>query len=289
MSELLKILGQAQSTASPRGLSYWSACARSGRSVRLSEQYGEGREAESADRAEKYGNQGKCDPLVLGSMYHLLQQKDFTGQLEGEVWDATLEGLTLEMLEALRLFRAYKEKWGSAVQKWGFDAGTYSSELMLPVTDAGKALVREVMGEDVTGQLDGVGYISDIAAVEARTGLILPGPGYFILDFKTAGQKNAGDEFKFAFGEQAMNYISLWNLENPDRQVRGMLFDQITRTKSPGFHHFFSSALHADMDVVRNIVKIGKYNYDNNICNPVTCATAFGPCHWRKLGICDGK
>lgn len=289
--ELLKLLQDDEGGGSGRGMSFWEACARSGRAVRLAEEESQGdKDAYAAQRAADFEAKGKEDYFILGRIYHRLHEMDIRGQAPNEAWDARQEAMTKELREALRLFRGYKAAWGTAAEKWGMT--DMRSEVPVPETEAGRALVTELFGEVVTGRLDAVGYIADTDAVEARTGLVLPGPGHYILDFKTASKANVMDQYKFQFGSQGQNYILLWNHEHPDTPVKGVIFDQILRhkdiEKDKSFKHFFSSALTADLDYIRNIVRIGKDNYDNNRCNPTVCGSAFAPCRFLTSGKCNG-
>ena len=286
LSAILQILQEAQHGGSGKGISFWTKAAANGRQVRL----------EQEDRAARAGApvldetaepSDKLNALMIGTAYHLLQEHA-SGDVSENVWDAREGAFTGEFAEAVRLYRAYQSRYTSVSDRWGFTE--YRTEVPLPATPEGAARALELYGEEVTGRLDGVGFISmeNLPRVMRETGLALPGPGWYLLDLKTAGRESPNDVWTYEQGLQACNYITLWNLENPDNLCHGMIFDQIIRTKVPKFKAYFAPAFGADPERVRNLVKIGRRNLTEDLCVPTGCQSFFGPCYWRKCGKCPG-
>lgn len=285
LDEIYRIAQQRPSQSSGTGTSYWSAAASCGRQVRLKEE-ALALEASGIKVFEEHTPEpGKLDNFKVGAYYHLLQE---FGANDNIVWDAQEEAFNPEFKEALRLMRAYQSRYGSARQRWRMT--DYRVEVQIPETEKGAALVLDLFGQPFTGRLDGLGYM-DAAAVRevgAREKLPLPGPGLYILDHKSAKAQSANDIWEYECGLQACAYILMWNLEHPETPVQGMIFDQITKAKVPLFRSYFVNNLTPDPDRIRNLVRIGKHNLDNNICNPMGCKTMWKPCYWFKTGKCQG-
>ena len=286
LSDILKLLQEGQHGGSGKGISFWTKAAANGRQVRLEQEDKANRAA--APIIDDAGEPtDKLNALIIGTAYHLLQEHA-SGDVSEHVWDARESAFTGEFAEAVRLFRAYQSRYGSVSARWGFT--DYRTEVPLPATPEGTKLALELYGEEVTGRLDGVGYISmeNLPRVMRETGLALPGPGFYLLDLKTAGRESPNDCYTYEHGLQAANYITLWNLENPDNLCHGMIFDQIVRTKVVKFKAYFAPAFAAEPERVKNLVKIGRHNLDNDICNPTGCKSFFAPCYWYKCGRCPG-
>ena len=286
IDEIFQLIQEAPHGGSGKGISFWTKAAANGRQVRLEQEH-KAAQANMPIVDEAAEPSDKLNALVIGVAYHALQEHA-SGDVSEHVWDARESAFTPEFTEALRLFRAYQARYGSVAARWGFT--DYRTEVPIPSTPAGSAAALELYGEEVTGRLDGVGYISveNLPRVMRETGLGLPGPGWYLLDFKTAGRESANDVWTYEQGLQACNYIILWNLENPDKPCHGMLFDQIVRTKVVKFKAFFAPAFAADPARIANLVKIGRSNLENDVCNPTGCKSFFSPCYWYKCGKCPG-
>lgn len=282
LDKVYQLAQDMEHSHSGKGISYWSRAAACGRAALLDAEVKEAAEAEP----ELVQIGAKLDPLKVGIFYHLLQEH--ASSMPAAIWDATEQAFTPEFKEALRLYRAYQEKYISVRERWGLT--DYRTEVALPETEAGKVMALEYFGGELTGRLDGVGRMGDAHAVRvaAAESLPLPGGGIYLFDHKTAARQSSNDVWTYECGLQACAYILLWNLEHPDTPCQGMIFDQITKTKIPQFRSFFVPAFMAEPERIRNLIRIGTRNMAENVCCPVGCKSAWGPCWHFKAGRCGG-
>lgn len=300
LSDAYRTLQSGSHGSSGRGMSYWEGAALCGRRANLQEIHREQLvQIRSTEAAEQDGD----DPLDIGTAYHLLQELALRGQFDNEVWDQTDDAMSGNFLEAVRLYRAYTRNWGSALQKWG--AELVGVEVLIPSTEAGKAAALALMGSADTGRLDALIRVTDPEGVFARTGLQLPGPGVYLLDHKTGGKVSEKDMWKFTFGNQSINYVYLYNLDNPTEPCQGIIFDKVIRhvniVKEPVFtktgtlkqnksyHHYIAQVLPDDELIIKNLIEQGRENVRLDRANPAQCFEGFKPCWAFTLGLCDRK
>lgn len=271
---------------SPFGMSYWTKAASCARSLLLER---------SQPKARDYFDEGvfnvasgKLDALRVGTAYHLLHELRPEMTTPERVVDA-------EFAEGLRLYRAWIARFDSVHMKYGFEE--YIVEAPLPFDSpngwqAIQKLYKLPSNVQVTGQMDGVGFIPDAALskVYDNTGLILPRAGYYILDFKTARSASAGELYTLSI--QACAYLTMYNACLPDSPVAGMIFDQVTKTKEPKFAHHLALASDMDPRRVENLVRIGvaslAANEGRGLCNETGCGNHMKVCYWKKTGACPG-
>ncbi len=276
--------------SSGRGVSYWSKASKCGRLAILDAQHAEERQATE-----------DLDALSVGVYYHALQEVGMRGQAAGEVWDQTDSQVEdKNWQEALRLYRAYQRDWGTPLGRWG--ASLIGTEVKIPATPRGEAEALRLFGDVTTGRCDAVILVNDVDAVYAETGILLPGPGTYILDHKTAKSRQQNHEWEYRFGLQSVLYLHLYNLENPHDPARGMIFDIIYKhadiTKGPQLNKAGDvkrdssyNAIVASPDpdaekVIQAMVAAGKYNVDNNVAIPSHCFSGFTPCRHFREGRC---
>jgi hypothetical protein len=281
---------------SGRGTSYWRSANECGRLVQLTAKY-------PPPAAEGTTNDDDdLNPLLVGTYYHALHEGGLAGLRDGLIWDMTDTAVQeREWLEALRLYRAYIRDWGNPLAKW--NAKLVSVEEKLPKTDAGKALVRELFGEDVTFRADWVGEIQGPNSAD----VILENGDVVIFDHKTTKSRKAIHEWEFMFGNQSAFYLYLYNLENPERPAKAQVYDQILRhvdiskgpllNKSGGvkressYQHFVARPNENAEAIIRNMVATGKLNleYDNGRgrANAAHCFSGYKPCWFFQNGLCE--
>jgi hypothetical protein len=280
---------------SGRGNSHYTKAAECGRLKRLMD----ADKAEGIARVDPIGKRDGLKYFEVGRLYHLLQEHGAQADLSG-VWDLRDEAYNPEFLEALRLYRGWCSLWGSITNKYGEVVAT---ELSLPTPGAATAAAQLALGGEFTGRIDLLVRISDADAVMARTGLILPGPGLYIIDHKTAAGPNKTDAHKFTNHTQAMGYATLYNLEHPDDPVVGTIFDMLYKHKvflrvpkigaagkvvqGKSHEHFYQATAPDDQGVIVNLVQLGSHNYDNDIPNPTKCHGPFGTCEYLTSGRCN--
>lgn len=270
--ELVNLLHRVVRGGSPRGISFWKVAASAKPKLEpeavpveeLSPLAVLAAQSDQPIAPEPKGFSGRLNHFAVGSYYHLLQEIDMAGQLPTEYWDATREGLTPEMREALRLFHCFKTKWGSVAQKWGFTE--FQVELDLPRSpDAIQRGFQLFANQQVTARLDGVGCVEDPQGVKDRTGFQLPGPAYYILDFKTVGKPTPEGSTKYTLSHQAMNYMLQFQLEYPEKRLGGIIYDEISKGPEPEFRHFLATPDMIDLPKLQALVAKGAKNIEEGI------------------------
>ena len=300
LDELYQLIQDHKHGGSTHGVSMYETAAKCGRLSNLKEKF---RERTDAQRAEALLRAEEPDALEVGTAYHALQENGMRGQLEDIIWDQTDAAYDMHFIEAVRLYRGYNEAWGSCLNRWG--AKLVGVEV--PLGTNSQALQHEVlrrMGAPLTGRADAIIEIVDVEAARENTGLDLE-PGRYLLDHKTAGQKNAKQDWQFTFGNQSIAYAQLYNIEHPEAPIKGFLFDLIVRhatlRKEPqldksgkvkagkSFHAFLAQALPEDVDTIRALVEYGLANKAADRPNVAHCFDGFRPCVMFELGICQRK
>lgn len=291
--DIQRIIGDTRQGGSSRGISYWSDAASCGRRVRLKEEHPKVQLPIDDDDTP--------DALVVGSTYHLLHELGIRGQTTDETWDATDGALTASTIQALNLHRAWVRDWVSVEQKWG--ARALATELAVPETDVGRQAALELTGDDVTGRLDALLDVHDPDVAYANTGLLLPGPGRYILDFKTAKSHSPQHSWTYGHGLQGVNYLWLYNLEHPETPVRGLIFDVMFKHAKPSkdaryastgrllqnssYAAYLQEANPNAEQVIRGLVQIGQRNLEGpGVPNADACFKGFSPCEFFRRGLC---
>lgn len=296
--EIIRLVQDRAQGGSARGMSFWTRAAACGRdSVLDGEQRALREVARSVPQApvsvkdDGFGPPDEISASGAGTVFHLLAQyADLVP--EDHLWDTRKSVFSATFCEGLRLWRAYQDTWGTPAQKWG--ATQMECEVPLPATPEAAARVQELFGDEVTGAMDFFMFIPEenIIGVWERTGLALPGEGWYIGDLKTTRSFTRGKGDKWLGSPQAHNYILQAKLSFPEREVRGMVFDVIDRCAKVKFDAHFMDASEADPRVIRNIVKAGQMmraaEGGRGLCVPSGCNTQYGPCCQRASGRCPG-
>lgn len=241
----------------------------------------------------------------VGVYYHLLHEIAARGQLPHEAWDVD-EALDVNFIEATRLYQGWKRAFGSIEDKYG--AVVLGCEIPLPETELGKEKAKRLLGGELTGRVDLVAQIDDPevarrnTATEHSPGLALQ-KGIYIIDFKTAGKFSESDYFKYQHDLQARCYLTLYNLEHPDRPAKGMIFDQLVKhtnfsripiyagsrvKQHSSFHAYAQMVDNDDVAVLKAMVQNGLRNAAHPTPNPTACIGMFDVCQHLLSGECRG-
>lgn len=278
-------LESIKSQSSGRGVSYWSLAATCGRKARLAQVYAEQYQDDLVETEDD-----KLSALKIGAYYHVLLQHWHEGRMPlDKIHDYDVMMNNPEFEEAYRLFLFYRSTYSH--DSWGKVVAT---ELLVPATDAGKQIVFDFFGEETTGRLDMLVELSqdDVDRINTELNLKLPAPGLYIIDHKTGARKNPRDYWEFTFGLQSILYQHIWNIENPDRQVQGMVFLKVVRHKKltkDSICAFLATPYEGDEEVIRSLVRKGRRALDADEANPAACFTGYKPCFFFTNGMCDRK
>jgi hypothetical protein len=245
---------------SGRGGSFWTMAATCGR------------------RANNYlrnGNTMDTRPpswAVIGTAYHLLQEHIMKGVPMNLDYVEAINDRDLQT--AFLLHRAWREYYG--IGYWGT---TLSTEQVYPKTEEGTARVLEFFsGQTYQIKPDAVVDMTmeDVARVRDR--VHLPGPGRYIIDFKTAADAN--DVAKYVTGLQTLAYPFIYNLDNPEAPVKGIIFDIVqkpvwnAKDKSRKRDHFNCVYVDAELTFVeplKGLVAQGAANLERGMCSLLGC------------------
>lgn len=224
------------------------------------------------------------DNLSLGTAYHALkklfalkQYDQFIPKLSGG--EDLRDGI---VKEAMRLADAHNARY--------------------PLESYGEILAVEepfemrINGAKYTGQADLIIKLSEEDCTNwfKTRGVILPGAGVYLLDYKTSGARKKTADFYYKFSPQFMLYSAAIQELHPDWNVRGCIGDIIIKhkeLKNESFQHVFSGIPNAETygylkDWVWNIdqaLKLPKLNH-----NPTACVDymTHRPCPHLASGRC---
>ena len=251
-------------SGSGSGISYYSRFYTCARQANLNDQLKALRELEAAD-----GDELESDAVQTGVGFHALMEASLRGDMGGDaLLDARPGAFAKPQKLALDTFRAWLAKWGSVEDKFGM--ALLGAEVPLSTTIAGE--------HPLTGRLDFVGYINDAERCAAQTGLILPGPGVYVGDWKTSGSESQGDANFFANSLQAIIYPWLWDLaHSDDAPCRGTIFDHTITTQVPKYRTYFVPALPSEKAAeIASAFVLGAVELRNaNRVRPTACINKF--------------
>lgn len=265
-------------TASSAGPSWWSITTTSGKRRKLTEEH---RELVQAGVKENF------DAAKRGSFFHALVHMDATDGLPGDVVLDAGDVQEREWTEAVRIFTWFranypKEFWGEIM----------ASELVLPVNDEHELKILNFFPHKlVTGGLDRLVMLSqaDVERLEKRFEMTLRGPGLYILDWKSSGQRwNQDKIIRNVEGMQSLTYQTLWNLAGGE-QVKGMIFVVVTGHKELGpssVQCFFSPWRETYPKIVRHGLQVAYDRYVEGKCDPYGCFTTYEICPFFLNGMC---
>jgi hypothetical protein len=217
--DLYSIAQDIKSSHSGRGNSWWEIGANCGYARELTNIHG------GEDHSHK-------DWAIRGVYLHLLQQWWHDGRVSEDT-EIELRDDDALWNEAVTLHSWFKQLYGQNF--WGEVLGT---EVQVPASDEDRTKVAQYFGvpEDYapTGRYDMLVRTSDEDVERmANSGILLPGAGLYIVDWKHGGRHNFDDEMKYTYGPQPTLYMTLGSmlLSEP---VRGMIFVKGSMTMEKG-------------------------------------------------------
>lgn len=279
--------------SSPFGLSYWSSFMECGKKGRL-------KEAERAkgvlpilpDAANEDApaDNDKLSMMRVGIYTHAMFEFIYNAGVAANdvIWPETLAG-DVNFREAVRLFLAYAQNWGSIEERWGCKIVAVE----LPLGEADPDAVKSILGGPFTGRADAIIEIVDPARARENTGHILM-PGRYILDYKTSKARGSTDADKFSSRNlQASGYLWLDALERGEGGALGVIFERmylhkiITRDKS--YDSYVAWPQTDTQERLRAMVTLGALGRHHGLPNPSACVNFFGEqCYFQKSGACPG-
>ncbi len=261
-TEILTKLFAGDHGPSQAGISHYSAAYHCARKVRLNQAHRALAVLDTEDLEEPVqGPAMAAKPVAteVGTAYHLLMEAHIRGQLgEDIVFDARTGVFTPSQKEAIRLFRAWRSRWGSVQEKYGFQPTLVEHGL-----GDMEGEVTKRLGAPLTGRLD-AGGVADMPAVArtfASTGCLLPSEGVVLLDWKSALTMGKNDQDVYGLGLQGIAYLWLYNLQaerNGTPKAVGIVFDKIARHKEiveKSFAHYLVTPHPEAENILRNYVQ----------------------------------
>lgn len=279
--ELYTAAQNAKSTHSGRGRSYYEVAANCGYQRYL------------ADQQKDHNPYADKDWAIRGTYYHFLQEKWHRGNLVGEI--ELVQGDS-NWKEAVTLFDWYRRTYNK--NTWGDVVGV---EEQFPVTDADKQRVADWFGIPLehcpTIRLDLRTVMDNNKVQELATdhGMLVPGAGGYIIDFKTGAAHFGEDATKFTVGTQAVFYLVMVK-RFLDPTLRAGIFNKVTLTKEKGnltlkptsFRTYLAYYQPSFDERVRTMVRYAYDSMANKTKNGFHCEE----CPFYKAtniqGICNG-
>lgn len=218
--DLYETYKELKSSHSGYGNSFWSVSANCGKQRKLAQTLPV---VKSEEPVPEWAARG------IG--YHLLQQAYHDGKTPDLAIDLSDEDPQWQ--EALTLHSWYREVYGST--SFGKCIGT---EVQFPANDFVRDIVAQYFGLPSefcpTIRADAMFEIDDatIETLGAHHDLLLPGPGLYIMDFKTGAAHWKEDAKTFGHGVQSVLYQTVCEILglNP----KGMIFNKVSMTKEKG-------------------------------------------------------
>lgn len=275
----------AKSTASGRGASYYDVAQNCGEKRYLSDLH-----TKMAKEGEQFLSQKQMGTYVHGLMHmrHLGSVPDGTVIDVGAIQDA-------EMGDALKIFNFMQEYFPES-----YFGTCAASEYAIPAGPAHEAFYGH---NEISGQLDRLQLLneSDVLRFREDFNLVLPGPGLYILDWKTAGARASERDaaFKYTNTVQSKVYPLQWNLLGGEPCL-GMIFFVLvnhanmrrhdeTKQKLASVQAFFAPhSTTRDLEA-RAAVNFARFMRDNRMKNPYACTPYGGEeCVFRTNNLCCG-
>lgn len=289
MNSRLLYENASKGTGTSRGMSYWGVASMCGRQRNLIQIH---REVAAA--------LDETDSKTTGTYYHWLHAEWAEGRIALDQSVNVGEIVDPEWTEAIRLFDFYRQN--RPLNYFGTIVG---SEVTIPIDDTHKACISLFMGMQVedpdlpTGQADRLVYMDEetVDRIEFEHGIVLRGPGLYIHDHKTSGQRKSASSVRADWTDtvQALAYPVLYNV-GPSYlgRVKGFIVDGIVKHKNltldKSLQIGFAPYSEDNDAVVRAAILEAKFLRDRNAANPYACYSKFGtPCAFLENGLCDRK
>lgn len=270
-----------RSTSSGLGPSYWSEAANCGEKRFLADLH---QQAPSLASDEKR----------LGTYFHGLMDARFKGHIDADVDVGPIQDKV--WIEAVKMFSFVQEHFPE-----DYFGETVASEFRL---EPPKEALEAAFGHsEVTGQADRIIKLSEADVLRFYTdfGVGLPGPGVYILDWKTS-RARADDRKAFGSFQESIQskvYPLLWNIYGGE-PCKGMIFFLFVNhadmrrydegPKRPASVQMFFAEHTAKRDAQAvAAVNFARHMRDNRIKNPYACIDYMGnECVFLSNGFCPG-
>lgn len=253
-TEFIHKLLSATGGPSTAGISYYSRLMECARRANLNEAQKAQMALDGLVPEPPKPNPNKVVGTERGSAFHLLQEALAHGILgQVSVVDARAAVFSPSQKAALEAFRLWRDRWDTPEAKYGSKMLHVEYDLgHLPEEQA--EIVRRI-GGPLTGRADQVHEFSmdACATTFANTGILLPEPGVYALDWKSA-DRTKGEGHTFSYGLQAQCYMWLYNLRFPENPMKGIIFDVTLCQKIQAYEHFLVSANPAGEEMLRRYV-----------------------------------
>lgn len=219
MSDLLPILQSINRGSSGKGMSYYMKVGACPRKSKLDEQHGRDIERQHHDMSK----------LDRGTITHALLEA-YHSKPDGvvELSDLGLSDPVAE--EVIQWFAFYRKNFRPDF--WGTVVGV---ELQFPRNEEDARVLSEFLGiAEFTFRPDMLVEMTqtDINRLEKHfSGLCLNGPGVYVIDWKTAGQKNNNDAITYPITPQFMAYQMC--LTELGFNIQGMIAAKLVFHKDP--------------------------------------------------------
>lgn len=290
MSDLLPILQSINRGSSGRGMSYYMKVGVCPRKAWLDEQ--------NKDRniEREHHDMSKLD---RGTMTHaLLEAYHATPDGVVELSDMGLSNVVSE--EVIQWFRFYQRNFRPDF--WGKVVGV---ELQFPRNEEDTRILSEFLGiPDFTFRPDMMVEMTqeDIARLEKHfQGLCLNGPGIYVIDWKTAGQKNANDAITYPITPQFMAYQMC--LTKLGYNIQGMIAAKLVFHKDPEVYkvnartkmvenhsvlaYFARPPTDLDQKAVKEFLQYAFEQAKTNEPRLTACIGLYDVCHHYMAGTCS--
>lgn len=274
-------------TASGRGPSYWDVASNCGEKRYLTDLH-----TQIVKDAET-----NVEEKRLGTYFHGLMDAWFKGSFPADQVIDVSDVQPLQWADAVKMFKFVREHFPKDV--WGKLVAT---ELRLPIDDAHKAAILEYFGHDeISGQLDALFEVEEEhLAHYAAIGCELPGPGLYIVDWKTGGARKGDPAARGSFLESIQSKVYPLLCRLGGLQVQGMIFPFFVnhaamrrhdegKAKGSSVQCFFTPWNEVRDMQARAAVNFAREQRNNRTKNPYACIQYTGvECPFRTKGLCDG-
>jgi hypothetical protein len=289
-AQLYSTLQSKRSSGSGTGTSFYGISATCGMKGRLYEMFPYEEEEQEFELGQVTATgRKKANGKRAGTFFHALQEYWRTGVVPSDVvFDVSHEDYDYEL--ALRSFNNYRTRYGNDIHNRGT---IIDAEVKYPATPEQATLITDLLG----GLPFTVRYDLKTTLTEAHVeqlmveyGLFVPGPGDYLIDYKLLASISPAQLNEYRRGFQGLAYPVIHNICNPDKPVRGMIFDITARVAKPELRHFEVVLAEVNDDAIRVVkdgVRLARDNYDAGRANPISgCFGRYGECAFSKNALC---
>ncbi len=276
-----------KSTASGRGPSYWDVASNCGEKRYLTDLH-----TQIVKDAET-----NVEEKRLGTYVHALLDMWIKGAVpEGQVLD-TSDILPSQWADAVKIFDFIREYFPKHV--WGEFLGT---EVKFPIDEVHATEILSYFGHvEITGQADALIEVGaqHLGHYEGL-GCTLPGPGVYLLDWKTGGARKGDPAARGSFLESIQSKVYPLLARLGGIPVEGMIFPYFVnhaqmrrldegKGKGASVQCFYAPWNPIRDQQARAAVNFAREQRNNRTKNPYACILYTGvECPFRTKGLCDG-